>query len=69
MINSEEFEKLPKEEQNFRWALFLLSGGGARNLDQKIIELAKKYFFELKNPLDMKPDGSLPKFKKWMKTQ
>ncbi len=33
-----EFEQLPKQEQNFRWALFLKSNGYQRTLTAEEIE-------------------------------
>ena len=51
MITQTEFEQLPKEEQNFRWALFLKSNGYAKNLsEEKIEELRQKHFIN-KQPL------------------
>ena len=48
-----EFEKLPKEEQNFRWALFLKSNGHTRELIQKEInDLTLKYLVK-KEKLDI----------------
>jgi hypothetical protein len=44
-----EFEKLPKEEQNFRWALFLASNGYQKDLtEQRIQEIRQKYLVENK---------------------
>lgn len=56
MITEQEFRQLPKEEQNFRWALFLKSNGGVnaltpqqiKNLEIKFLikkeSLPKEYF-------------------------
>ena len=39
-----EFETLPKNEQSFRWALFLESEGYKKNISKKRIkEIASKY--------------------------
>jgi hypothetical protein len=44
MTTQTEFEKLPKAEQNFRWALFLKSNGYNKNLsEEKIEELRFKH--------------------------
>lgn len=46
-----EFEKLSKEEQNFRWALFLKSNGYEKNLSvEKIEKLRQKHLIN-KEPL------------------
>jgi len=43
-ITQEEFEKLPMNEQMFRWQLFIESEGYQKNLTKKrIIELKKKF--------------------------
>ena len=43
-ITQEEFEKLPMNEQIFRWQLFIESEGYAKNLTNKrIAELKKKF--------------------------
>ena len=50
-ITQKEFEHLSKEEQNFRWALFLKSNGYQKNLsEQKIEELRQKHLIN-KQPL------------------
>lgn len=50
-MQQQDFEQLSKEEQNFRWALFLKSNGYAKNLsEQKIEELRQKHFIN-KQPL------------------
>ena len=50
-MKQQDFEQLSKEEQNFRWALFLKSNGYAKNLsEQKIEELRQKHFIN-KEPL------------------
>jgi hypothetical protein len=53
IMTQTEFEKLPKEEQNFRWALFLKSNGHTRELIQKEInDLTLKYLVK-KEKLDI----------------
>ncbi len=43
-ITQQEFEKLPMNEQMFRWALFVESEGYQKNLTKKrITELKKKF--------------------------
>ena len=43
-ITQEEFEKLPMNEQMFRWQLFIESEGYQKNLTKKrITELKKKF--------------------------
>jgi len=43
-ITQNEFEQLSKAEQNFRWALFLKSNGGTKQLsDSKVEELRQKH--------------------------
>lgn len=43
------FEKLPKAEQNFRWAIFLRSNGYEKELSQNVIdELHEKYIVQNK---------------------
>lgn len=43
-ITQTEFEKLPENEQAFRWALFIASEGYEKNLSKKEIkEIAEKY--------------------------
>lgn len=43
-ITQTEFEKLPQNEQAFRWALFIASEGYEKNLSKKEIkEIAEKY--------------------------
>ena len=55
----EQFEALPKHEQNFRWALFLKSNGYAKELNaNKIQEIHQKYYIG-KKPLKLKPNGDL----------
>ena len=50
-MKQQDFEQLSKEEQNFRWALFLKSNGYAKNLsEEKIEELRQKHFIN-KQPL------------------
>ena len=48
-----EFEKLPKEEQNFRWALFLKSNGHTRELIQKELDDLKLKYLVKKEKLDI----------------
>lgn len=43
-ITSEEFEKLPMNEQMFRWQLFIESEGYQKNLTKKRINELKKQF-------------------------
>ena len=48
MITSEQFEKLPQNEQAFRWALFIESEGYEKNLSKKRIkEIAEKFNIQL----------------------
>ena len=48
-ITQSDFEKLPMNEQQFRWALFIESDGYAKNLSKKRIEeIAEKYKVKLK---------------------
>lgn len=48
-ITQSEFEKLPMNEQEFRWALFIESEGYAKNLSKKRIEeIAQKFNVNLK---------------------
>jgi hypothetical protein len=43
-ISQQEFEKLPKNIQNFRWALFVESDGHQKPVsNKKIAELKAKY--------------------------
>ena len=45
-----EFEKLPKNKQNFRWALFLESNGYEKEISEvRIQQLAKEYGFDIIN--------------------
>jgi hypothetical protein len=37
-INLTQFEKLPKNEQDFRWALFIESNGHEKNLSKKRVK-------------------------------
>ena len=51
MTTQIEFEKLPKEEQNLRWALFLRSNGYNNDLTkQEIADLTVKFLVK-KEPL------------------
>jgi hypothetical protein len=48
-MTTSEFEKLPKNEQAFRWALFIESEGYNKTLSKKrIAEIAEKYKVNLK---------------------
>lgn len=50
-MKQQDFEKLSKEEQNFRWALFLKSNGYRKNLsDEKVEQLRQKHLIN-KQPL------------------
>lgn len=50
-MQQQDFEKLSKEEQNFRWALFLKSNGYTKNLtEHKIEQLRQKHLIN-KQPL------------------
>ena len=50
-MKQQDFEQLPKEEQNFRWALFLKSDGYEKNLSaDKIEQLRQKHLIN-KEPL------------------
>ncbi len=44
MITQVEFEQLSKEEQNFRWALFLKSDGYTKNLIRQELDDLKVKF-------------------------
>jgi hypothetical protein len=57
MITETQFEQLPKEEQNFRWALFLKSNGGEKDLTSNIIEELKQKYLVRKEKLDKKLFG------------
>jgi hypothetical protein len=47
-ITEKEFDKLPKNEQQFRWALFIESEGYEKNLSKKRIkEIADKFKVKL----------------------
>ena len=44
IMTQEEFEKLPKNEQSFRWALFLESEGYRKDISKKRIkEIGNQY--------------------------
>jgi hypothetical protein len=48
-ITAEEFEKLPANEQAFRWRLFIESDGHKKNLSKKRIkEIAQQYKVDIK---------------------
>ena len=48
-ITTEEFEKLPANEQAFRWKLFIESDGHKKNLSKKRIkEIAQEYKVDIK---------------------
>lgn len=47
MISQKEFEQLSRQEQNYRWALFLKSNGYTKNLsDQKIQQLKQSHLIK-----------------------
>ena len=49
-IKQEDFEKLPANEQAFRWELFIESKGYEKNLTKKRIkEIAEKYKVKLED--------------------
>lgn len=50
-MKQQDFEQLPKEEQNFRWALFLKSSGYAKNLSEEKIEQLRQKHLINKEPL------------------
>lgn len=53
-MTQQEFEKLPKHEQNYNWAKFLKSNGAIRKLTEKELDnLYQKYIVE-KKPLKVK---------------
>jgi len=55
----EQFEALPKHEQNFRWALFLASNGYAKELKSDTIQkIYQKYYINQK-PLKFLANGDL----------
>jgi len=59
VITQTTFEKLPKEEQNFRWALFLASNGHQKELtEDRIQEIRQKYLIE-KQPLQNIANGKV----------
>ena len=46
-ISQQEFEKLPKAEQDFRWALFVESNGWEKPVSKtRIQQLRKQYNLE-----------------------
>ena len=51
MITDKEFKDLSKEEQNFRWALFLKSNGYEKNLSEEKIEQLRQQHLLEKQPL------------------
>ena len=53
-ITEQEFERLPKEEQNFRWALFLKSNGGQKELGAEVVEELRQKYLVRKDRLDKK---------------
>jgi len=57
MVTENEFEKLPKEEQNFRWALFLKSNGYQKQLDSKVVEQLKEKYLIRKEKFDKRLFG------------
>ena len=57
MITETQFKQLPKEEQNFRWALFLKSNGGQKELTTDIVEQLRKKYLICKEKLDKKLFG------------
>ena len=50
-MEQQDFEKLPKEEQNFRWALFLKSNGYTKNLSEEKIEALRQKHLINQEPL------------------
>lgn len=50
-ITNEEFLKLPKEEQNFRWACFLATNGHGGPLPDDEVEFFRNKFLVNKEPL------------------
>lgn len=56
-ITQQEFEKLSREEQNFRWALFIASQGYTKQVPgEKIGQLRERYLVR-KEKLDPKLFG------------
>jgi len=51
MTTAKDFEQLPKEEQNFRWALFLKSNGYAHDLSPARIEELRQRYLVNRQPL------------------
>ena len=49
--SQEEFEALPKHEQNYRWALFLKSNGYEKILDPVTIQVLYHKHYIQKEPL------------------
>lgn len=49
-MKTEDFEKLPKEKQNYNWAKFIKSNGASRKLTQKELDnLYEKYIVQKKS--------------------
>ena len=55
----EQFEALPKHEQNFRWAMFLESNGYQKKLKDGVVKALFKKYYQDKKPLVIKKNGKL----------
>jgi hypothetical protein len=51
-ITQQEFEQLPKEEQNFRWALFMTSNGYTKVIPFETIRALREKYLVRKEKLD-----------------
>jgi hypothetical protein len=51
-MTQNDFEKLTKEEQNLRWAIFLESDGYRKDLTGNTIENLRQRYLEDKKPLN-----------------
>jgi hypothetical protein len=56
-ITEQEFEILPKEEQTFRWALFLKSNGYTKQLDATTVSQLREKYVVRKEKLDKRLFG------------
>lgn len=56
-ITAQEFEQLPKEEQTFRWALFLKSNGYTKVLDDNAVGQLREKYVVRKEKLDKRLFG------------
>ena len=49
-MKQQDFERLPKEEQNFRWAIFLKTNGYEREISQKEFDTLQAEYLVQKKP-------------------